>query len=742
MDSVLLSGSSPTFGGWVPLGRAEQDAERRRGPDPAAAANGPAQERSSPEEDTSHAGRWLRYTSFVAALAVAMSATLFTVPVALIARLGSCPHGCFSLPKDLSSSLNGSVHPCDDFYGHVCSGWDNSARVRYLSALDMYSAKFSRTIIKSILLEHIPARSTTARGKAAGFIFRCLSRTEEENVTTFSAFLKELGLPWPSKSPATRSQLLDTLVRASLQLGMPMFWAFYVGRHPSRPSENTIYMTLDPRFSQWIRDIEALAADGKADDYLRRCAEIVGRTGQSYSLMIQQVMQTHSEVVELVRRFWGSGAVPQYYNLSDPDLRRAVNGYLPDDSQLWPVDEIVNLQPEFFEKFDATHLSQNGYQERFKLFLGAYVVWVLSPIVSRYLTTSMLVDMKHENSADDYRFFKCLEALETLMPLVKWQLHRDAQKNLEPTWNIVSLSARALSEWMSSYDRKMQKLGTSLLSRLATNAFNMTNTWQMLDSAFAYLPNDTQPPFFELYRRYAKATVTYFKQSLRRPQHSIYHVPGVASVLLYRVTVGREVTVPHFLASSPLFEPWYPASLLPALAGTLATAQMVSLLRFAMYYNSRFQAYGLKNISRTAPGVRALGDDVYRLEKVLNISGVLPDASKHEFRTVYEESVAAHTSIRVPDSPDWRRLSAGVKRAAAPPGSQPNPFSSYEPHQFFFYLACFKHCGGWARERDTKVALCNVALPASPRFRQAFKCGPQHRLFTDFMWPEPSEQPT
>ncbi|KAH7934681.1 hypothetical protein HPB51_028952 [Rhipicephalus microplus] len=193
-------------------------------------------------------------------------------------------------------------------------------------------------------------------------------------------------------------------------------------------------MTLELSFSQWIRDIEALAADGKEGHYIRRCAEIVGRTGQLYSLKIQQVLQTHAEIVELVLRFWGTGSVPQYHNMSDPDLRRAVNGYLPDDSQLWPIDEIVNMQPEFFSRLDATHLCKTGYQERFKLFLGAYVVWALSPMVSTYLTNSMLADMNRLSTADDYRFSKCIEAMEALMPLVNWQLHRDGQEDLEPTW--------------------------------------------------------------------------------------------------------------------------------------------------------------------------------------------------------------------------------------------------------------------------------------------------------------------
>ncbi|KAL3203948.1 hypothetical protein MRX96_041615 [Rhipicephalus microplus] len=744
MDSVLLSltscpasGSQGLSDGWMPPGHPAQDAERRQEPD-LAGSSGPAQEHLLPKEDTPYPDRWLRYTSFVVTMAVTMSATLFTLPVVLMAGVGACPHGCLSLAKDLRFSLNESVHPCDDFYGHVCGGWERTG-IRYTSPLSRYTSRFSRSIVNRILLEHIPKRPTNARERAAGFLFRCLSRTEKENTTTFTTFLNELGLPWPSKSSTTRFQLLDTLVRASLQLGMPMFWAFYVGRHPSRPSENTIYMTLEPRFSQWIRDIEALAADGKEGHYLRRCAEIVGRTGQSYSLMIQQVLQTHAEIVELVLRFWGRGSVPQYHNMSDPDLRRAVNGYLPDDSQLWPVDEIVNMQPEFFSRLDATHLRKTGYQERFKLFLGAYVVWALSPMVSTYLTNSMLADMNRLSTADDYRFSKCIEAMEALMPLVNWQLHRDGQEDLEPTWRAAWLSERALSDWMGSYDGDTERLVASLVSRLGTNAFNMTNTWKMIDNAFAYLPNDTQGIFIKLYHTYAKATVDFFKQSLRRPPHSIYHMPGVVSTRLYQTLVGREVILPHFLTSWPLYEPWHPPSVLSALGGITVATQVLSLLRFAIYYDSRFRAYGFENLK---PGPRALGEDVHRFEKVLRASGELPGASKHEFRMLYEVSIAAHTASRMPQSPEWQPLAPDPSLSAATPESKQNSFWSFKPEQLFFYLACFMHCGAWARERNTKAALCNVALPASPRFRQAFQCLQQHALFTNFTWPEPSEQPT
>ncbi|KAH8029280.1 hypothetical protein HPB51_024705 [Rhipicephalus microplus] len=101
--------------------------------------------------------------------------------------------------------------------------------------------------------------------------------------------------------------------------------------------------------------------------------------------MIQHVMQAHDGLYDLTTRLCGSRVMPQFYNLTDSDLRRALNGYLPDDSQFWPEDEIVNLQPDFFLNLDSTYLSLSSNQESFKLFLGAYAVWLLSPIASGYL---------------------------------------------------------------------------------------------------------------------------------------------------------------------------------------------------------------------------------------------------------------------------------------------------------------------------------------------------------------------
>nr|XP_054928565.1 uncharacterized protein LOC129385676 [Dermacentor andersoni] len=476
-----------------------------------------------------------------------------------------------------------------------------------------------------MLLERIPVLSKKTRGKAARFMLRCISRVEQRRASSLKTFLQELGLSWPHRSAATRPQLFDIFVRASLHFGMPLFWAVYIGRHPLLPLENTIYMTLDPSFKKWVHDMDVLTARGKESEHLRRGAEVIGGEGQSYSFMIHHVLQAHADLSDLANRFFGEHRLPEFHSLTDPDLRRALNGYLPDESQLWPEDEIINLQPKFFHNLDNMYLSESVLQERLNLFLGAYAVWMLSPFASGYLTSSLLADMGHKNAESIYRCFKCFEALEAVMPLVKFHLHRSAADDIKPLRSIARLSTRSLRACLRNYGESEEKNVAAILQHITLNAFNMTSTWRMLDDMYAYLPSEPDvPTFFELYRRAAMATATFFTRSLRRPKHSIYHVPGIIKNRQYRLLTSREASIEYFLAAAPLYGTWQPATVLSALSGTIISVQLATFIRFTLFFSSRFH-----------------------------------------------------------------------------------------------------------------MAACNVALPAAPRFRKAFNCSPQHRLVTDFTWPEP-----
>lgn len=409
---------------------------------------------------------------------------------------------------------------------------------------------------------------------------------------TLQRFLGELGLPWPYKSRATRPQLLDILVRASLQYGLPIFWAFAVGRHPTRQSENTIYMTLDTRFSQWMLDIETLTIRSKSKDYLRRCAEIVGGLGQSYSRMIEEVLLTHEILVGQVKLYWGMNEVPRFEDLRDADMRRALNGYLPDESQLWPENHIVNLQPEFYENLNSTHLTGSASMERFKLFLGAYAVWALSPVLNRYLLTSLLEDTGTATDEWTHRYHRCNDALETLMPLIKWEVLKYNGKHLISMWRVLQHSLLSFRLFFVGHDARLESYIDALSAKLSVNAFNMTGSWSLLEHAYGYLPKDSSGAFFDLYLRTATATVDFFKRSMRRPRHAIFHVPGIVNIGLYQLLVGREVVVPPPLAASPLLTQWHPAAVLAAFAGTFVSTQLIHLGRFNLYYDDMFEVSG------------------------------------------------------------------------------------------------------------------------------------------------------
>ncbi|XP_070396754.1 uncharacterized protein [Dermacentor albipictus] len=559
-------------------------------PRPAPVPKPPAIPRCAPVKDTSGASSCPRYSCFVLLAVLFTTATLLATPALLLTRLDPWRRDHFTLDEDLQRSRDHSVHPCDDFYRHVCSSWDRYHPQEHWSPLRKYQRLFEEQVIKRHLLRHIPKHPVRAQDKASALLLKCLSQKGRESSWTLQKFLLELGLSWPHKTPASRPQLLGTLVKSSLHFGMPIFWAFFVGRHPSHPNRNIIYTTFDDRSIEWMVHLERLISSDKQGAYLRRCAEIVGGTGQSYSSMIHAVTTTHFHINHQVDFFWNPVTVPTYLDLSDPELRRAVNGHLADDSQLWPEDEIVNLQPDLFAELNATHLSHSNFTENFKLYLGAYTVWLLLPYASNYLTTRMLEDIGLASFERSFRHRKCMQALEVTLPLAKWKVEYDGAGDKTYTWKMLRLTTLSLDQLGTVYGDAFTNLFSPILSRLAVNTLNMTLTWDTLDRAYAYVPFHAKAGFFDLYIRICMTGIRIFKKSLQHPRLTVIHTPGIATSRLYRILVAREVVIANFLRTPPLFDLRHPLPVLAAFLATLICQEVVVLARFILYYDDHFKS--------------------------------------------------------------------------------------------------------------------------------------------------------
>ncbi|XP_070396748.1 uncharacterized protein [Dermacentor albipictus] len=558
-------------------------------PRPAPVPKPPAIRRCAPVKDTSGASSCPRYSCFVLLAVLFTTATLLATPALLLTRLDPWRRDHFTLDEDLQHSRDYSVHPCDDFYRHVCSSWNRYHPQGYWSPLAKYQRLFDAQVIKRHLLRHIPKHPVRAQDKASALLVKCLSQRGRESSWTLEKFLLELGLSWPRKTSASRPQLLGTLVKSSLHFGMPIFWAFFVGRHPSHPNRNIIYTTFDDRTIDWVVQLEWLIRSGKHGAYLRRCAEIVGGTGQSYSSMIHSVTTTHFDIGLLIKFLWNPVAVPAYLDLSDPELRRALNGHLADDSQLWPEDEIVNLQPRLFAELNATYLSHNNFTENFELYLGAYTVWLLLPYVSNYLTTRMLEDIGLASFERSFRHHKCMQALEVTLPLAKWKVEYGGTGDKTYTWKMLRLTTLSFNQLGTVYGDAFRNLFSTIASRLAVNEWNMTLTWDTLDSAYAYVPFHAKAGFFDLYIRICMAGIRIFKKSLQQPRLTVIHTPGIATSRLYRILVAREVVIENFLRTPPLFDLRHPLPVLAAFVATLICKEVIVLGRLILYHDEHFK---------------------------------------------------------------------------------------------------------------------------------------------------------
>ncbi|XP_037273143.2 uncharacterized protein LOC119165054 [Rhipicephalus microplus] len=496
-------------------------------------------------------------------------------------------------------------------------------------------------------------------------------------------------------------------------------------------------MTLDERCLEWIGDFEQLVRRARHRQYLRRCAEIVGGTGQSYSHMIDAVTVAHFDIARTVKVLWSRTTVPVFFSLRDSELRRALNGHLPDDSQLWPEDNIVNLQPALFDKLNVTHFSDYKLVEGFKLFLGAYVVWLLSPVVSRYLTAAMMADMGVPNFAAAYLRYKCMQAVELTLPLAKWKAEHDTMGDKASTWEMLRLSCRAFDDAGRVYGQAFRSVFAAVTKRVLSNAYNMSLPWGLLDAEYAHVPYDKKGGSLELFLRSWRVTIDLLKKSMRRPRHLALHPPGIASYYLYRNLVAREVLVHNHMRSPPLLQPWFPFAVNAALVGTVMAQQLVLIGYFVFYFDEDYSYDAANPIYRQ---LEPLVKDIRRFETAFNRSGALANHTSNERRELLFTSWAVHSTSHIP-----RLAKAAVGRddatkAGESTGGRLSYFATLPEDQLFFLVSCFARCGDIGRRLEVNRAICNIALPSAPVFRRAFKCGVNHLPWINFTWPDPPDE--
>ncbi|KAK8782004.1 hypothetical protein V5799_016659, partial [Amblyomma americanum] len=105
------------------------------------------------------------------------------------AQAHNCSSGyCLTYGRFLVEGVRDDVHPCDDFYQHVCGKWDAN---RAVSFVEYARERFSRAVVRAARATEVPRTAQTPAQKAAQFFKSCDDVLERDQMGEAKKILNE-----------------------------------------------------------------------------------------------------------------------------------------------------------------------------------------------------------------------------------------------------------------------------------------------------------------------------------------------------------------------------------------------------------------------------------------------------------------------------------------------------------------------------------------------------------------------
>ncbi|XP_064463827.1 uncharacterized protein LOC135374825 [Ornithodoros turicata] len=664
------------------------------------------------------------YAIFIAMFTAEVTLFAALVPLAISNTILRCQGvECLSLERDLNHSINLAADPCHNFYDHVCGRWEKYAGRRFGTPKDKYEAYHLHALFKEIVLAggnpHDDRQNS--KEKASVLLSACTMHAAQED--TLKDFLRWLKLSWPEKTPATRLDILDIFVGSSLDYGVPLFWVFTVGRHPRFPKQNILYLTMDYSILQWLEHVKKLKKSNVAETYIRRCAERIGGRGRSYGRMIKDVLAAHDVMSDAMKSHLGVYQ-PRYMNLEDSELRLAVNRHLPDNSQLWPEDNIICLQSMLFYKFNHYYLHDTETLAKLKLYIGTYLVWYLSPFTSTYLTYHLMKDLNEADGTYTYITQRCFEGIIDLMPLLVSQYVLMSVPDKSEIFDIYRHARHAVDHVVRRDSATAAEAFGRELDTISVGEFNMTSTWAALDKIYKYIPL-LKGNFFHMYLTVAKANARVFKDTIRRPVRDLLHLPLVGSIPVYRLLVAREIQVPMLFLRPPIITTSVPLEAKMATLGAYIASNMFQLMYFVHFADDEFHVVDEQRI-------KAFSEVVY--QRVLNYSEAIFDLVTNTAFEIAPIELIVFLFRAMGINAVYREV---IRHNLV---NSTEIVGGFDAKRLFFLVACFLNCGP-AEAGIMEDVLCNILVPQVNGFAAAFGCKPGQPMYIDFSRPHSDYEP-
>ncbi|XP_040062012.2 endothelin-converting enzyme homolog isoform X4 [Ixodes scapularis] len=459
--------------------------------------------------------RRLEYRLFLLAMSSVTLMVALLQPLLLYRSLVPCTEPrCFSVALPVREALQASVSPCADFFRYSCSGIDSgfSEKVRHSLRLSTLS-----------LISELPASPGQSAVRKAGILLRsCLRLVNQkpEDIDGIRHVLKIGGLRFPALPQTSTSSVLRGVVDLNLHLGIAVLFRLTVGRDLKHRGHHMLYLARNDDLAGFVRYLGRLEASQSLDDYVRRCAEVIGERGMSYARLIDAVRQTNRRFVLTLDDVVDGGPVfyapPTQVGAFWTGIFKGLQSEfrnLPNVSK-----ELFVLHSNYFNALDEIFLQQLE-PRLLSAYVGLYVVWYLSRLGSHSLAYHISVQGYTSGLKDVWT--RCFSDVYRLMPLAIERLYLEGHLKADDVHEMEDMLRRithATGVFLASLDRNTGRLQTRLAS-LGLFAFGAQSTRALgdVDRLYDHVPDQRDEAFLDGFLNASRSTAQHARHLLRIP---------------------------------------------------------------------------------------------------------------------------------------------------------------------------------------------------------------------------------
>ncbi|KAK8767977.1 hypothetical protein V5799_005242 [Amblyomma americanum] len=306
--------------------------------------------------------------------------------------------------KMLADCLNESVHPCHDFYGHVCSRWDGTGNAPLKD--DVHQQFVTKVAMRALHLT-VPAKGQTAIEKAAGLCQSCarVFSANANHVDETRRLLDIFGIHWPHLN--NESRVLPIFFSMSTGWGWASVLQFTSARYG--------HVSVKPSsfFELLLRQRKLMLETNSEQNLYRRYFDAMVTTFQREGTVTpsyDQLMELEERIVPSLTDTLRSPDFSSMENIALETVVSLTSSSIPSSEWEEQLKATFNgsegtkfaftiNHPDFFERFFVLVASQN--ESVMAYYLGWSVAQALSllanrQLISHFYLSDTLADREHK----------------------------------------------------------------------------------------------------------------------------------------------------------------------------------------------------------------------------------------------------------------------------------------------------------------------------------------------------------